>query len=296
MAQPSYSKSPSPPRIGSSIDRLLVGAVSRMSPFKTRGDTIDSPQHNRPLLDSEIRQYNMDNAAADLRLPTISNSRDALDLLTEAAARQSEALDRQRLDNRQSNLQDTPISQSADQHTTSLAGTISTESPFVERGVNSSVDRNAQSGVHRYTSTFEAYTDSGYASNTTRALKPSEVPGQVHQTEEISVHHGEIESRSISSLDGNVQLMEQEDDVASIYSDSSTIPTLTRARYIDGLADDLAQAIQPYHLNDEVLRQIIEKLPELLKAFALTFGHHESGTMHRDVMVFIHKYRRYVLR
>jgi hypothetical protein len=182
------------------------------------------------------------------------------------------------------------------QNTTSRMGSISKDNPIVETDVNSSVDRDAQSGDHRNPFTFEAYTDSGYASNTTRALKPSEVLGQIHQTEELSADHPEIELRPVSSLDENIQLTEQEDDVASIYSDASTIPTLTKARYIDGLADDLAQAIQPYHLNDESFQQIIEKLPELLRAFALTFGHHESGTMHRDVMVFIHRYRRYVLK
>jgi hypothetical protein len=165
---------------------------------------------------------------------------------------------------------------------------ISNETPKMLTEVNSAVDNDIQSADRQRPFTAEAYTDSGYASNTTRALKPTEVLGQSNQTD--------IESRSLSSLDESLQSTGEQDEITSIYSDASTIPTLTKARYIEGLADDLAQAIQPYQLNDQILQQILELLPELLKAFALTFGHHESGTMHRDVMVFIHRYRRYVMK
>lgn len=273
MAQPLYQSSPAPPDIGFSLDQFSV-----IPPF---------PEIHR--------EHHIYDTVADLPFLTTSNSHDAIRRFTEAA-RQTEDLNRQRLENEESDLREMPVSRSIHQYTTSLTGSISKDSPIAGTGVNSGVDREAQGSGHRITLTSETYTDSGYASNTTRALKSSEMLGQVHQTEEHSADHSEIESRSVCSLDGNVQLMEQEDDVASIYSDASTIPTMTKARYIDGLADDLAQAIQPYHLNDEVFQQIIEKLPELLKAFALTFGHHDSGTMHRDVMVFIHKHRRYALK
>ncbi|QGA14415.1 hypothetical protein EYB26_002068 [Talaromyces marneffei] len=163
------------------------------------------------------------------------------------------------------------------------------ELPVAKLAITQSVD-------HQRLFMTETYTDSGYASNSARASKSLEVLGQVSQAEGLSPHVADIESRSASSLDENIQRTEQEDDVASIYSDASTIPTFTKARYIDGLADDLAQAIQPYQLDNEIIQQLVEKLPELLKAFALTFGHHESGMMQRDVMVFIHRYRRQIVK
>ena len=62
------------------------------------------------------------------------------------------------------------------------------------------------------------------------------------------------------------------------------------------LANELAEAIQPYELSDDIRGRIFEVLPELLKAFALSFGHPLSNAMQRDVMVFIHRYRRSVIR
>lgn len=188
-----------------------------------------------------------------------------------------------------SDLRETPLGRPLHQDTTPWRESISNEAPKTLTEANSTVDNDTQSFDRQRPFTAEAYTDSGYPSNTTRALKPTEVLGQSNQTD--------IESRSLSSLDESFQSTDEQDEITSIYSDASTIPTLTNARYIiDGLADDLAQAIQPYQLNDQILQQILELLPELLKAFALTFGHHESGTMHRNVMVFIHRYRRYVMK
>jgi hypothetical protein len=139
----------------------------------------------------------------------------------------------------------------------------------IPKEVSSAIGEDTQSSDPQLLFTTEAYTDSGYASNTTRTTKPVEVHTQPYQTEG----------------------MEQEDEVKSIYSDVSGIPGLTTAGYIDVLADDLAQTIQPYQPKGEILQQIFEILPELLKAFALSLGYYFPGAMPRDVMVFIHRYR-----
>lgn len=57
------------------------------------------PVHSRGLTGTESRQHVMNKTAADLLFPTISNSHDALHLLSEAAGR-TEDLNRQRLETR----------------------------------------------------------------------------------------------------------------------------------------------------------------------------------------------------
>ncbi|KAI7977140.1 hypothetical protein EIK77_005345 [Talaromyces pinophilus] len=181
-----------------------------------------------------------------------------------------------------------PLDGSFHQDTPPSKESISNENPEMLNEANSIVVKDIGSGNNHHPFMAEAYTDSGYASNTTRAFKLSEVAGQ---TDYVGTG-----SRSLSAMGEDHQCTEQEYDTKSIYSDASAIPPLTKARYIEGLADDLAQAIQPYQLHDKDLRQFFGILPELLKAFALTFGHHESATMHRDVMVFIHRYRRQIVK
>jgi hypothetical protein len=130
----------------------------------------------------------------------------------------------------------------------------------------------------------ETYTDSGYASNTTRPTKPLQMHTQLDQT------------GSVSADDSGIQEpMDYEDETKSIYSNASSLPILRKTGYMNELADELVQAIQPYQISGDILERIFEVLPELLKAFALSFGHPLSNGMQRDVMVFIHRYRRSVI-
>jgi hypothetical protein len=130
----------------------------------------------------------------------------------------------------------------------------------------------------------ETYTDSGYASNTTRPAKPLQMHTQLNQ------------AGSVSADDSVTQEpMDYEDEAKSIYSNASSLPILRKTGYMNELADELAQAIQPYQISGDILERIFEVLPELLKAFALSFGHPLSNGMQRDVMGFIHRYRRSVI-
>ncbi|KAL4933055.1 Pfs domain protein [Aspergillus undulatus] len=65
----------------------------------------------------------------------------------------------------------------------------------------------------------------------------------------------------------------------------------SRFGYLSELADELAKVIQPYQVEDKVMEKVFTALPVLLKAFALSLGHGQSTPMHRETMVFIHKYR-----
>lgn len=124
--------------------------------------------------------------------------------------------------------------------------------------------------------TAETYTDSGYASNTARPPKLMQI-------------HTSAEESDIQ------ECTENDDDVKSIYSDASSLPILRKTGYINELANEFAQVIQPYQVSDDILDRIFEVLPDLLKTFALSFGHPLSNGMQRDVMVFIHRYRRSVI-
>ncbi|KAH8697125.1 hypothetical protein BGW36DRAFT_296399 [Talaromyces proteolyticus] len=163
--------------------------------------------------------------------------------------------------------------------------------------LTSTIEEDIQGGSPQLQPTAEVYTDSGYASNITRALKPLQIHTQVHQTEKIAADYMGMGSDSTPpSHNESLEQPGQNDEVESIYSDVSSIPFLRKAGYISELADELAQVIQPYQPNDDILQRIFEVLPELLKAFALSFGQRLSTTMQRDVMVFIHRYRMEIVK
>lgn len=88
------------------------------------------------------------------------------------------------------------------------------------------------------------------------------------------------------------QLTEQDvDDTATQYSSVSSKAFPKRHRYIQEMADDLFSKIGTPNVDGKTQTEILEILPELLKAFALKIGHDGPTQMHRDVMVFIHRHR-----
>ncbi|KAL4903897.1 hypothetical protein BDW74DRAFT_185952 [Aspergillus multicolor] len=91
-------------------------------------------------------------------------------------------------------------------------------------------------------------------------------------------------------LDGGLKVPE-DTDTASIYSDVSAVFE-NQMGYIDEMADELFNVALPYHHVDGVMQNILDTLPGLLKSMALSIGHGSSTPMHREIMVFLHKYRR----
>ncbi|KAI9727443.1 MAG: hypothetical protein M1834_008387 [Cirrosporium novae-zelandiae] len=81
------------------------------------------------------------------------------------------------------------------------------------------------------------------------------------------------------------------DDVKTIYSDAPSLPASRKENYLSELADDLFKKACPEKCGGHTIERISGILFELLKAFALKVGHNAPTQMHRDVMVFIHKYR-----
>lgn len=81
-------------------------------------------------------------------------------------------------------------------------------------------------------------------------------------------------------------------DTGTEYSDVSTVAGFKNETFIYELVDDLFAKIAPLALSDEIMRAIIDLLPDILKNFALRIGYNASTQMHRNVMFFIHKNRQ----
>ncbi|KAF4442817.1 hypothetical protein F53441_11645 [Fusarium austroafricanum] len=82
------------------------------------------------------------------------------------------------------------------------------------------------------------------------------------------------------------------DDLATEYSYASSTTSSRQKVYILELANDLYDRIKPEDPGQITQEKVDAVLPKLLKAFALKVGHCAPTQMHRDVMAFVHKYRR----
>jgi len=74
-------------------------------------------------------------------------------------------------------------------------------------------------------------------------------------------------------------------------SETSTLPPLKERHFIADLAEELFNKIKSSALGRADLERISEKLPRLLRSFALRIGYKAQTGMHRDVSYFVHKYR-----
>ncbi|KAL6815542.1 hypothetical protein GGI42DRAFT_110711 [Trichoderma sp. SZMC 28013] len=81
------------------------------------------------------------------------------------------------------------------------------------------------------------------------------------------------------------------DDSITIYSNDSSLSSEMKEDYISELAKDLFDKLRSETINEDLIDQIYKVLPGLLKSFALKLGH-GAPQIHRDVMFFVHKYRR----
>lgn len=95
----------------------------------------------------------------------------------------------------------------------------------------------------------------------------------------------------------NYEIEMTEEDIEDTQTEYSLQSSTTHSRqqiFISELATHIFNATKSFHMDREALKQILHILPELLKAFSLKIGHHDSNAsteMHRDAMVFIHRYR-----
>ena len=129
----------------------------------------------------------------------------------------------------------------------------------------------------------ENFTDSGYGSVGVVALK---------------LRH-EIQPGSLEDINEGLEFdrdmpdAEEDFDTRTLYSDTSSLRDPKIGDYILGFAEELFSTLPPGFDEDDLAR-IYPVLPELLKAFAVKFGHGSSTPMHQQVMYFVHKYRKCV--
>ena len=77
-------------------------------------------------------------------------------------------------------------------------------------------------------------------------------------------------------------------------SETSTRGPLRDEHYLSELAGELFGVIRSHKLDSKTSRNIVEQLPELLRAFALKVGHRAQSPMHRDISYFVYKRRWWV--
>ncbi|KAI1132592.1 hypothetical protein F5Y10DRAFT_197377 [Nemania abortiva] len=81
------------------------------------------------------------------------------------------------------------------------------------------------------------------------------------------------------------------EDIATVYSDTSSMASSRQENYIWDLASDLFEKVSSWNPDSQTKERISTALPDLLKTFALKIGHDGESQIHRNVMVYVHKYR-----
>ena len=138
-----------------------------------------------------------------------------------------------------------------------------------------------------------AHTDSGYCSVAIKSGTKDTGSSfkNIGANEGLHSRHmtaGELRSR----LEDAADLL---DTSYTIYSAASTLDGSNREAYISEFVNDLFVKTFPIEQVEEKTRTaVLKRLPELLKAFALSLGYLGQTKAHRDVMVFIHKQRKLV--
>jgi hypothetical protein len=146
--------------------------------------------------------------------------------------------------------------------------------------------------------TVGTFTDSGYAS-TRHGLSSKARSGGVENVSQVEDEHLTRSNDPSDSITGaepdptEVAEDTEQAEVKSIYSDASSISDEKREMFISELAEEFANVVRPYQPDEQSWQRLSKLLPELLRGFAFRFGQNASSQIHRDVMVFIHKHRRY---
>lgn len=94
---------------------------------------------------------------------------------------------------------------------------------------------------------------------------------------------------------GDLNEGEDPHDTSSLYSDETVLPLRRgRERYEAEMADDLLGYLYSVSKDPENFDKIAIALPQLLQGFARKLGAEQPQQVYRDVMRYVHKYRRSV--
>ena len=78
----------------------------------------------------------------------------------------------------------------------------------------------------------------------------------------------------------------------TIYTDIMSLSDTRTEQYASALAQDLFSALELATASPDIVEPVLSTLPELLRTMSLKIGYEAPSQEHRDVMVFIHKFRR----
>jgi hypothetical protein len=145
-------------------------------------------------------------------------------------------------------------------------------------------------------------TDSAYASTTNDKFEHTQnarAENHTQSTEDVQprppTDEGYASAANNTSEGAQNPKDQASDDIRTVYSYATSLPALKKESYISELADNLFSNVRSEQPDGQTMERISGILPELLKAFAFKVGHNAPTQMHRDIMVFVHKYRRWVL-
>ncbi|KAJ0420501.1 hypothetical protein BJY00DRAFT_136689 [Aspergillus carlsbadensis] len=135
-------------------------------------------------------------------------------------------------------------------------------------------------------------------------LPPLELPPvpSVHGDEDVlagvysdSGYHSTLNPSSAKqNVTSNAEHVAEVDDTRTEYSEASTVAMQRNEAAVSELADDLFKKVAAQVHDARTMRQIIDILPDVLKAFALRIGYKAPTQIHRDIMFFIHKHRHQI--
>lgn len=144
-------------------------------------------------------------------------------------------------------------------------------------------------------------TDSGYGSSApTRSLATNDknqvqneyvrrTPLIAHWPEE---HEAEMRSTADTQAAGAaLESISQADEEGSIYSTTSSVTDSRKIAYVKATAKAISIELKLHDANEEVIDQVFQVMPALLKNLSLSIGENAKSQMHLDLMYFLRKNR-----
>lgn len=106
-----------------------------------------------------------------------------------------------------------------------------------------------------------------------------------------SIAHGN-DMEDSQDLASDFHTKQDYEDLATEYSVASNLNDDRFSIYKDELADNLSRGLEPLDLDMKTREHIADVMPGLLKQFALRVGQGSTEKAERELMFFVHKYRK----
>lgn len=132
-------------------------------------------------------------------------------------------------------------------------------------------------------------------------LHHSTVAGTVLQTDSgyasLKKRIDEKQRTDVNSQEAGINrttIVTELDDAATEYTNADSVGTLKRESDVLDFAEDLCEQIIELHSEQKDMENISELMPHILKALVFKMGLLTSMPVYKDIMYFVHKYRRYL--